>query len=226
MGVSQEIAIFVKFPDNMEVTRDYIHQLLIKVDSFFQENIDPGFAVASPSKYVIKPIADLQADLSYDDIWRTGEHLSAEQLTDVLFSDSIKFNFWDFQLVQVKSSSMCIIVFLNYYPEQVEIGIHCAFPSIYSLSDSRCPGNKCIFLIVKSVIDRFDLYGLSEGGAPEDEFDEESREIANRISKDRTPEQIAVVIADVFNKAFDLCDSPDIFIKPAKKIKVLLSQGQ
>ena len=71
----------------MEVTRDYIHQLLIKVDSFFQENIDPGFAVASPSKYVIKPIADLQADLSYDDIWRTGEHLSAEQLTDVLFRD-------------------------------------------------------------------------------------------------------------------------------------------
>ena len=212
----------MQFPDNMEVTRDYIHQLLIKVDSLFQENIDPGFAVASPSKYVIKPIADLQADLSYDDIWRTGEHLSAEQLTDVLFSNSIKFNLWDFQLVKVKSSSMCIILFLNYYQEQKELGIHLAFPTIYSSKDSRGPGDKCIFLIVKSVIDELDLFRLLKGGAPSDEFDVESKDISNRISKDLTPGEIAIVIADVFNNSFDLNSQPSEYIKPATIIKELL----
>ena len=39
-----------------------------------------------------------------------------------------------------------------------------------------------LFLIIKSVIDRFDLYGLLEGGAPKEEFDEESKAYCLRDS--------------------------------------------
>lgn len=39
-----------------------------------------------------------------------------------------------------------------------------------------------LFLIIKSVLDRFDLYGLLEGGAPKEEFDEESKAYCLRDS--------------------------------------------
>lgn len=206
----------------MDISLDYINQLLMKIDAFFTENIDSGFAVSKPSEYVIKPVSELSSSPSYDEIWDTGNHLSAAQLTNFLLSNSDKYNFWDFQLVKVKFSSMCIILFLNNYPEQKELGIHCAFPSIYSSKDSHGPGDRCIFLIVKSVIDELDLYGLLESGAPSDEYDIESREISHRVSKNRTPEAIASVVAEVFNKYFDLLSQPSEYIKPATKIKELL----
>lgn len=194
----------------------------MKVDASFRENIDCGFAVSEPSEYVIKLVSELSSYQSYDEIWATGNPLSAPQLTNFLLSNSDKYNFWDFQLVKVKSSSMCIILFLNYYPEQKELGIHLAFPTIYSSKDSRGPGDKCIFLIVKSVIDELDLFRLLKGGAPSDEFDVESKDISNRISKDLTPGEIAIVIADVFNNSFDLNSQPSEYIKPATIIKELL----
>lgn len=206
----------------MEITVDHINQLLMKVDAFFKENIDTGFAVSKPSEYVIKLVSELSSSPSYDEIWDTGNHLSAAQLTNFLLSNSDNYNFWDFQLVKVKSSSMCIILFLNYYPGQKELGVHCGFPSFYCSEDSRGPGDRSIFLIVKSVIDEWDLYGLLENGAPSDEYDIESREISHRISKNCTPEEIASVIAEVFNKYFDLHSQPSEYIKPATKIKELL----
>ena len=85
---------------------------------------------------------------------------------------------------------------------------------------------KSVFLVVKSVIDELDVYGLLEGGAPSNEFDIESREISHRISKNHSPEKIASVIAKVFNKYFDLHSRPSEYIKAATKIKELLLQKE
>lgn len=85
---------------------------------------------------------------------------------------------------------------------------------------------KSVFLVVKSVIDELDVYGLLEGGAPSDEFDIESREISHRISKNHSPEKIASVIAKVFNKYFDLHSRSSEYIKVATKIKELLLQKE
>jgi len=35
------------------------------------------------------------------------------------------------------------------------------------------------YQLVKKAIDKLDVYGLLEGGAPDDEFDSESKEIAD-----------------------------------------------
>ena len=63
----------------MDISLDYINQLLMKIDAFFTENIDSGFAVSKPSEYVIKPVSELSSSPSYDEIWDTGNHLSAAQ---------------------------------------------------------------------------------------------------------------------------------------------------
>ena len=112
----------------MEITLDYIKQVLVKVDALFREGIDQELGVSNPSEYVIKPITESPAVPSYDDIWNNGEHLSATQLSDVLYGCANKYNFWDFQLTRIQSASMCIILFLNYYPDQSDLRIHCAFP--------------------------------------------------------------------------------------------------
>ena len=52
--------------------------------------------------------------------------------------------------------------------------------------------------------------------------DIESKEISSRILNISTPEQIASVIAEVFNKYFDLHSQPSEYIKPATRIKELL----
>ncbi len=116
----------------MEITRDYINQLLVELDAWFREGIDNKLDVSNPSEYVIKPISELPASPSYDEIWDKGEHLSAIQLADVLYSSAPKYNFWDFQLARIQSGSMCIILFLNYYPDRADLGIHCAFPQVLS----------------------------------------------------------------------------------------------
>ena len=82
--------------------------------------------------------------------------------------------------------------------------------------------DESVFLVVKSVIDELDIYSLLKGEAPSDEFDIESKEISSRILNISTPEQIASVIAEVFNKYFDLHSQPSEYIKPATRIKELL----
>jgi len=59
-----------------------------------------------------------------------------------------------------------------------------------------------MFKIVKNAIDEFNPYGLLPG-APDDEFDGESREIAGRINVNSTVEEITEIISKVFLKAFD-----------------------
>ena len=61
---------------------------------------------------------------------------------------------------------------------------------------------KSPYQIVKQAIDEFDVYGLLEQGAPKDEFEEEALLITERISQNDSIQQIASVIAEVFNKEF------------------------
>lgn len=79
------------------------------------------------------------------------------------------------------------------------------------------------YQLVKKAIDKLDVYGLLEGGAPDDEFDSESKEISDRISENDSIIQIAEVITDVFNKAFDLHDKPSVYYSTAEEIRHLLT---
>jgi len=56
--------------------------------------------------------------------------------------------------------------------------------------------------IIKEHIDSIDYYSLLSGGAPNDEFDSESRAIAGLISTESTADDIANIITNVFEKAF------------------------
>ena len=108
--------------------------------------------------------------------------------------------------------------------DNVEEWMHLYFEKIVQVNYkySSLPLEEAIYQMVKTVIDDLDLYSLLAGGAPADEFDRESREIACRISKDTTPHQIAGVMADVFNEAFDLHAKADEFTEPANTIWTLL----
>lgn len=82
------------------------------------------------------------------------------------------------------------------------------------------------FQAVKSVIDSLDIYCLLSSGAPADEFDLESREIAEQINEDDSYEQVARVIAAVINKYFCEHRKPADYYEAAMTIKHLLSEGK
>ena len=75
------------------------------------------------------------------------------------------------------------------------------------------------FHVVKKYIDQMDYYGLLASGAPSDEFDIESKEISARISDDRSAQDIAEIIASVFNEYFDEHDDATVFLAVAKQIE-------
>ena len=59
-----------------------------------------------------------------------------------------------------------------------------------------------VYAAVKRCVDEWDPYGLLEIGAPEDEFDTESRMVAERISPGLTAEEIAEAVNSVFSDQF------------------------
>lgn len=59
------------------------------------------------------------------------------------------------------------------------------------------------YLIVKKHIDEMDYCSLLSGGAPNDEFDSESQEISDKITDAHTEQDIAGIIAEVFNRTFN-----------------------
>lgn len=89
--------------------------------------------------------------------------------------------------------------------------------SEYSMS------KKSLYQIVKQAIDELDVYGLLEQGAPKDEFEEEALLIAERISPNDSIQQIASVIAEVFNKEFDEHFETSAFLATAERISQLLA---
>lgn len=75
------------------------------------------------------------------------------------------------------------------------------------------------FLMIKSLIDQMDYYGLLAGGAPSDEFDIESKIISARVHFDHSVQEIAEIIAEVFRDAFDANDDLAAFLPVAERIK-------
>ena len=75
------------------------------------------------------------------------------------------------------------------------------------------------FHVVKKYIDQMDYYGLLASDAPSDEFDIESKEISARISNDHSVQDIAGIIASVFNECFDEHDDATVFLAVAKQIE-------
>ena len=82
---------------------------------------------------------------------------------------------------------------------------------------------KSPYQIVKQAINEFDVYGLQEQGAPKDEFEEEALLITERISQNDSIQQIASVIAEVFNKEFDEHYEMTALLATAERISQLLA---
>lgn len=82
-----------------------------------------------------------------------------------------------------------------------------------------------LYMLVKKVIDEFDLYALFPGiDAPYSEYDLESRSIAEKIQYGMSDTDIAVVIKDVFDYYFDAQDNVSVYMEPAKQIHSYLNQ--
>lgn len=74
------------------------------------------------------------------------------------------------------------------------------------------------YLIVKKYVDEMDYDSLLSTGAPNDEFDTESQEISDKINSVQTEQDIAKIIAEVFNKEFGDRNTEAHFMDCAKKI--------
>ena len=76
-----------------------------------------------------------------------------------------------------------------------------------------------MFEIVKKAIDEWNPYKMLPD-APKDEFDPESREIADKISENLSKIEISEIIADVFYRAFGEDDefTVDSCMETAEKI--------
>jgi hypothetical protein len=81
-----------------------------------------------------------------------------------------------------------------------------------------------LFELVKKSIDTWDPYGLLEIHCPDDEYDCESKEIANKINFENSVYEIANIISEIFTNSFN---EPEIFsikncMGVAEKIKMLM----
>ena len=75
------------------------------------------------------------------------------------------------------------------------------------------------FWVIKKYIDQMDYYALLASGAPSDEFDIESKEISARVQYDHSAQDIAEIIASVFNADFNEHDDATIFFAVAEQIE-------
>ena len=75
------------------------------------------------------------------------------------------------------------------------------------------------FAIIKKYIDEYDYYDLLACHAPQDEFDRYSRKFAGEINENDTVEDIALLIAQTMDKAFDEEIKPEKFLETAQKIR-------
>lgn len=82
-----------------------------------------------------------------------------------------------------------------------------------------------LYMLVKKVIDEFDLYALFPGiDAPYSEYDLESRAISEKIQHGMSDKDIAVVIKDVFDYYFDAHYNVNVYMEPAKQIHSYINQ--
>ena len=75
-----------------------------------------------------------------------------------------------------------------------------------------------VFEVVKKYIDILDVIGLLDMGAPKDEYDVESRMIAERITTNISSDELSEIMATVFSKMFDREMDKNTFIQTAENI--------
>ena len=81
---------------------------------------------------------------------------------------------------------------------------------------------KTLYQIVKQAIDELDFYGLLKQGAPKEEFEDEALLISERLTGNDSIENIASIIADVFNEAFNEHRYASEYTPTAEKISQFL----
>jgi hypothetical protein len=159
-------------------------------------------------------------------------------------STDILWNIFTEDLLQIKNEHKNIILDLGWYPEMNQNGNYCIKlikdynwekPLININNNSKYIIVKIIekillkyrqvttFEIVKKIIDEWDPYGLLLAGSPLDEFDGESRSISNKISKENSVNDIAIIISKVFSNSFEPF-SVDECMNIAEKIKKLIME--
>lgn len=85
---------------------------------------------------------------------------------------------------------------------------------------------RTLYFVVNKAIDELDMYGLLKMGAPDDEFEYEALRISERVSENDSIQQIASVIADVFNQAFDEHHEASVFLATAGRISQLFAENK
>ena len=125
------IEIRLKIEDNISVAIN-----------FFRNNIAPSLITTNPPKFVVMPLSELATSSDYEKHWDAGNKLSETQLVDFLLEKTQSYNYHDFQLVKVLSGTLCVLVLLNNYPSQTELGFHVALPSELSIPPQSDTKNK------------------------------------------------------------------------------------
>jgi hypothetical protein len=90
---------------------------------------------------------------------------------------------------------------------------------------SRADYERLLFA-VRSVVHRWDPYGLLAGGAPQDEFDREIALIAARIRDIKTEKDAVQALSSVFTDAFEAeTFTPELCSTPGKELFAALRNG-
>ena len=79
--------------------------------------------------------------------------------------------------------------------------------------------------LISTVICDLDPMGLLAGGAPEDEYEPEIREIGERITPELSAEEIASLMAEVFSRMFSVEEPAEKYLTAAKGVRDAL-QGK
>lgn len=95
---------------------------------FFRNNIKPNLIATNSPKFVVMALSEVVTSSDYEKHWDAGNKLSEAQLVDYLLEKVQSYNYHDFQLVKLQSGSLCVLVLLNNYPSQTELGFHVALP--------------------------------------------------------------------------------------------------
>ncbi|MBQ8323879.1 MAG: hypothetical protein IJX82_01865 [Clostridia bacterium] len=82
-----------------------------------------------------------------------------------------------------------------------------------------------LLTLISTVICDLDPMGLLAGGAPEDEYEPEIREIGERITPELSAEEIASLMAEVFSRMFSVEEPAEKYLTAAKGVRDAL-QGK
>ncbi len=75
-----------------------------------------------------------------------------------------------------------------------------------------------VYLIIKKYVDYYDFFGYLAMGAPEDEYDIETREIRKKINRYSSEKEIRRAVVNTFIEKFDADLSTDMFAESLEQM--------